>query len=94
MTPPVVTFRGGLIFDGAHLRDGLALRLDNGVVTALDAEDRVPRDGQVVDLDGDILAPGYVDLQVNGGGDVLVNRTPTAQAMADVAAAHKLSVPS
>jgi N-acetylglucosamine-6-phosphate deacetylase len=38
---------------------------------------------------GTILAPGFVDLQVNGGGGVLLNDAPTADAMAAIARAHR-----
>ncbi|REJ70615.1 MAG: N-acetylglucosamine-6-phosphate deacetylase, partial [Proteobacteria bacterium] len=34
--------------------------------------DTVPSDGRVIKIDG-IVAPGFLDLQVNGGGGVLFN---------------------
>lgn len=36
-----------------------------------------------------LLAPGYIDVQVNGGGGVLFNDTPTAEAALAIAAAHR-----
>ena len=39
--------------------------------------------------DGAWLAPGFVDLQVNGGGDVLFNDAPTVESIAAIAAAHR-----
>ena len=36
-----------------------------------------------------ILTPGYVDLQVNGGGGVLLNAEPTVAGMEAIAAAHR-----
>ncbi|MHA1571534.1 MAG: N-acetylglucosamine-6-phosphate deacetylase, partial [Alphaproteobacteria bacterium] len=38
---------------------------------------------------GDLLAPGFVDLQVNGGGGVLFNDEPTIDAVSHIAAAHR-----
>jgi N-acetylglucosamine-6-phosphate deacetylase len=38
---------------------------------------------------GSWLAPGFIDLQVNGGGDVLFNNLPTPGAIAAIAAAHR-----
>jgi N-acetylglucosamine-6-phosphate deacetylase len=38
---------------------------------------------------GSWLAPGFIDLQVNGGGDVLFNNHPTPEAIAAIAAAHR-----
>ena len=35
------------------------------------------------------LAPGFIDTQVNGGGDVLFNDDPTPHGIAAIAAAHR-----
>jgi N-acetylglucosamine-6-phosphate deacetylase len=35
------------------------------------------------------LAPGFIDIQVNGGGDVLFNETPTPEGIATIVAAHR-----
>ena len=46
----------------------------------------------VLDDPGDsetFLAPGFIDLQVNGGGDVLFNDAPTAETIRTIAAAHR-----
>lgn len=42
-----------------------------------------------IDLGSDLLAPGFIDLQVNGGGGVLLNDTPTVEAMQRIATAHR-----
>src|SRR5262249_25697369 len=39
--------------------------------------------------DGMFLAPGLIDLQVNGGDGVLLNNRPTADAMRAIARAHR-----
>lgn len=76
-----------LLFDGATLRPGMALRLQQGRVTdlcpvsSLGTAPRSPIRGT--------LTPGFIDLQVNGGGNVLLNTTPTAAGMAAIAAAHR-----
>ncbi|MBU1176766.1 MAG: N-acetylglucosamine-6-phosphate deacetylase [Alphaproteobacteria bacterium] len=89
MTHSVFTFRGGLVFDGRTLNTGYALRLENGVVTALDRDDRVASAGFEIDLNGDILAPGYVDLQVNGGDGLMFNDDPSPETLRRMAAAHR-----
>lgn len=38
---------------------------------------------------GALLAPGFIDLQVNGGGGILLNDNPSAQAMRAIARAHR-----
>ena len=46
-------------------------------------------DGDARDLAGGLLAPGYIDVQVNGGGGVLFNEDPTPEGIARIAAAHR-----
>jgi N-acetylglucosamine-6-phosphate deacetylase len=81
-------FRGGRIFDGTRLLTGHALVLEDGILVAVLPEDRVTVEAHQVDLDGDLLAPGYVDLQVNGGGGVMFNDAPTLDTLRTIAAAH------
>jgi N-acetylglucosamine-6-phosphate deacetylase len=69
-----------LIFDGQSLRKGV-LRLDGDRVVAI-------QDGAGERIAG-ILSPGFIDLQVNGGGDVLLNTSPTVAGMQAIAAAHR-----
>ena len=89
MTDTLLTFRGGPIFDGQGLHDDYALRLEDGVIVALDRDDRVAADGEQIDLAGDILSPAFVDLQVNGGGGVMFNDAPTVDTLARMAKAHR-----
>jgi N-acetylglucosamine-6-phosphate deacetylase len=39
--------------------------------------------------DGALLAPGFIDLQVNGGGGILLNDNPTAEGMRAIARVHR-----
>lgn len=89
MTDELRLFRGGPIFDGHGLHHGHTLLRAGGVITAI-APDAGPVPGaEVVDLAGDILAPAYVDLQVNGGGGVMLNDAPTVETLARISAAHR-----
>ena len=73
------------IFDGHVLRQG-CIMVTQGRVTAI--LDTVPA-GVVPHILHGTLTPGYLDLQVNGGGDVFLNTSPTPEAMAAIAAAHR-----
>lgn len=41
------------------------------------------------DLDGNWLLPGFVDVQVNGGGGALLNADPSVETIRRIAAAHR-----
>lgn len=70
------------VFDGERLRPGLALDLSGGAVRI------VPANGGHRRMAG-IVTPGLVDLQVNGGGGVLLNASPTPEGIAAIIAAHR-----
>jgi N-acetylglucosamine-6-phosphate deacetylase len=44
---------------------------------------------EVIDLGDSILAPGFIDVQVNGGGGVNLNDTPTAAGVITMMEAHR-----
>lgn len=75
------------IFDGETLRTGTALCLQDGVATALIPYAHIPRDASPIAITG-LVTPGFIDLQVNGGGGVLFNLDPTPDGIAAIAAAH------
>lgn len=88
MTQDTLTIRNAQVFDGKSLSPGYAVRFDGGRVAALGPEGEVHAAGDVVDLEGDILSPGYVDLQVNGGGGVMFNDDPSVETLTRIAKAH------
>jgi N-acetylglucosamine-6-phosphate deacetylase len=78
-------FTGARVFDGTALHDGLAVVVADGRVAGLTP---APPPGQTIALPGGILAPGMIDLQVNGGGGVMVDGTATAASLAALCATH------
>nr|WP_024889010.1 N-acetylglucosamine-6-phosphate deacetylase [Luteimonas huabeiensis] len=70
--------------------DGHAVLVAGGRIEAVLPDDhpRV-RAAERVDLGGGVLLPGFIDLQVNGGGGVLFNNAPDADAVAAIARAHR-----
>ncbi|MGR3514450.1 MAG: N-acetylglucosamine-6-phosphate deacetylase [Paracoccaceae bacterium] len=84
-----MTFYGGQVFDGTDLIHGLAARWNKNRFVGLVPANAVPPDDEVVDLKGAILSPGYVDLQVNGGGGLFLNDDPSTATLTRIAAAHR-----
>ncbi len=84
-----VTYRGGRIFDGTRLIDGYAISFKDGQRLAYGPDADVPDMGAVIDLGGDILGPGYVDLQVNGGDGIMLGDDPSVDTLSRIARAHR-----
>lgn len=77
-------FVGADVFDGERIHQRAALVVEDGRVVAIGPEAA----GERVELDGGVVAPGFVDLQVNGGGGVMLNDQPTLEGIAAICEAH------
>lgn len=66
-----------------------AVLIEAGRVAALVPTAELPSDILRHDLEGAYLLPGFIDAQVNGGGGVLFNNTPTVDALRTIAQAHR-----
>ncbi|HEX9072448.1 MAG TPA: N-acetylglucosamine-6-phosphate deacetylase [Pseudolabrys sp.] len=77
-------------FDGHGWRAEAAVLVRDGRIVGLGSWGEVPPDWPQTRLPaGAFLAPGFIDLQVNGGGGVLLNDQPTADGMRAIARAHR-----
>jgi len=78
------------VFDGAVLHRDHAVIIEGSAISGLVPTRDLPGGLPAHRLpDGAWLAPGFIDVQVNGGGDVLFNDTPTVEGIAAMAAAHR-----
>ncbi|ATQ69429.1 MULTISPECIES: N-acetylglucosamine-6-phosphate deacetylase [Methylosinus] len=78
-----------IVFDGDSIHRDAAVLIEDEAIVALTRRDDVAA-ATIVDLPaGAWLAPGFIDLQVNGGGDVLFNDEPTPDAIATILRAHR-----
>jgi N-acetylglucosamine-6-phosphate deacetylase len=78
------------VFDGAVVRERTAVVMDGTRILDLVPTADLPRTTSIRAMpEGAWLAPGFIDLQVNGGGDVLFNDQPSAQSARTIAAAHR-----
>jgi N-acetylglucosamine-6-phosphate deacetylase len=71
------------LFNGESVLSNQEVMIEDGVIVSI---------SEVKDVDKvltGILAPGYIDLQVNGGGGYLFNQSPTAESLEFIAKAHQ-----
>uniref|UniRef100_UPI002593D6A3 N-acetylglucosamine-6-phosphate deacetylase n=1 Tax=uncultured Paracoccus sp. TaxID=189685 RepID=UPI002593D6A3 len=85
MTREVLT--GARIFDGTRFLDGHALVIEDGQIAAILPEAEAPA-GDRRTVTG-ILAPAFLDLQVNGGGGLMLDGSTDADGLRRICAAHR-----
>jgi N-acetylglucosamine-6-phosphate deacetylase len=80
----------GRVLTGNKLVGGLTVLLSSGRIEALVAPtDARCQDAVAVDLGGQMLLPGFIDVQVNGGGGVLFNDEPSPATIRTIGTAHR-----
>ena len=72
------------LFTGGETIEGATVTIRDGIIASVSAA----RDPAATRLDG-LLAPGFIDVQVNGGAGLLFNDAPQAETLAAIAAAHR-----
>jgi N-acetylglucosamine-6-phosphate deacetylase len=85
-----VALANARVLTESGFRDDVAVLIEGGRIAGIvpDDDPRV-RDAEREDLGGGILLPGFIDAQVNGGGGVLFNNTPTVEGVIAIARAHR-----
>ncbi|TGU94983.1 N-acetylglucosamine-6-phosphate deacetylase [Mesorhizobium sp. M00.F.Ca.ET.151.01.1.1] len=79
---------GARIFDGDDWHEGAALVVRDGLVEAMLPQGALPGDIRAIDTGGGMLVPGFVDIQVNGGGGMMLNDHPDVASIETICRAH------
>jgi len=69
--------------------DGRGVLVEGERIVDVVSRADVPAGARIADLDGAMLVPGFIDVQVNGGGGALFNDAPTVETIATIGAAHR-----
>lgn len=76
------------LFDGERFRENMAVVIEDGIIV-----DLLPASDSLLLADMQVckglLAPGFIDVQVNGGGGVLFNNLRTVEGIAAIGRAHQ-----
>jgi N-acetylglucosamine-6-phosphate deacetylase len=89
MTTSRTALLGARVFDGESFLNGAAVLIDGAKIAGICAPSAIPSDHRVRDLGGGLLSPGFIDVQVNGGGGALLNEQPTLDGVRTIAESHR-----
>jgi len=87
----LTAFTNGRVLVDTGFIDDRAVLAEAGRIVALAefSDPRVAAADRRIDLGGDMLVPGFIDTQVNGGGGVLFNDETSVEAIRAIGAAHR-----
>ncbi|TQV78931.1 N-acetylglucosamine-6-phosphate deacetylase [Exilibacterium tricleocarpae] len=80
---------GAVLFDGDTFIEDHGVICRDGQIEAVLPSHQLPADVATTKLESGILAPGFIDTQVNGGGGVLFNNAPSCTTLATMVQAHR-----
>ena len=74
-------FTNGVIYTGYEILYGHAVIVENDLIKAVVPEEELPHGIQQVNLNGNNLTAGFIDLQLNGCGGVMFNEQTTVETL-------------
>lgn len=74
-------YTNGKIFDGEQIIEGQSVLTDHGKVMGIVAMATIPTHAEQIDLQGHLLAPAFMDLQIYGGNGHLFGEFPSVEAL-------------
>ena len=75
-------FINGNIFTGTSLVDNKSLLIQNDHVKGIINPNQIPENAKIIDCNNCTIAPGFIDLQIYGGGGYLFSNEPSEKALA------------
>lgn len=76
------------IFDGADWAEDSAILVEDGKIAGIARQSALHAGMGIVDAGGGMIVPGFIDLQVNGGGGVMLNDDQSVEGIRQICAAH------
>jgi N-acetylglucosamine-6-phosphate deacetylase len=85
----LLAFKNGRMLTDAGIESGRTLLVRDERIEAVVGAREVLGPDRIIDLNGQLLVPGFIDTQVNGGGGVLFNDDPSVEGIAAIGRAHR-----
>src|SRR5690606_38835994 len=86
--PKLTAYLAADLFDGATRRRDIAVLVEGDTIRGVAEPGGLPEGIATVELGTGLLAPGFIDLQVNGGGGALLNSAATVDGVRAICEAH------
>ena len=84
-----VAFVNGRVLTDAGVQEGLTVVTGGAHIASVTQGRHSPGYAEQVDLGGNLLLPGFIDTQVNGGAGTLFNDHPTVEGIEKIGRAHR-----
>ncbi|WP_186645900.1 N-acetylglucosamine-6-phosphate deacetylase [Fluviispira vulneris] len=86
----MLCLKNARIFDGISFIKKKNIIISEGTIKDLSNRKINKNINKEIDLKENIIAPGFIDIQLNGGGGAFFNETPTQAALLKISRAHIL----
>ena len=84
-----VALTGARVFTGEEFLNKYSVIINNDKIESVISHDQLTNDIVQIDLNGGVLAPGFIDLQVNGGGGEFFTQNPCLSTIQTMLNAHR-----
>ena len=85
----LLALKNGKVLTDTGIEGGRNVLVRDGRIEAISGAREIVGADRTIDLDGQLLVPGFIDTQVNGGGGVLFNDDPSVESIAAIGKAHR-----
>ncbi|SEL46383.1 N-acetylglucosamine-6-phosphate deacetylase [Parapedobacter koreensis] len=85
MAASIIAITNGIVFTGEELINDKALLIKGSRVVDLLSPGEIPPEAEIFDAMGNYVVPGFIDLQIYGGGGRLFSADPSEASIASIA---------